>query len=237
MTAVRRAIAVHGTVQGVGFRPFVHGLAGRHELAGFVRNVSGDVEIEVEGEGAEVERFVTELRRDAPPLAKIESVEVKPLAPRGEHVFRIEESSASPGAKARLVPPDAATCPECLRELLDPADRRYRYPFINCTHCGPRFTIIDDLPYDRARTSMARFTLCARCRSEYENPRDRRFHAEPIACPACGPTLTFRADAAARPSARGDAALAAAVKLLQAGEVLALKGLGGYQLACDATSE
>jgi hydrogenase maturation protein HypF len=242
----RRALTVRGTVQGVGFRPFVHGLAARLGLAGFVLNAGGDVEIEVEGSEEALARFVVAVRRDAPPLARILAVEARPLAPRGESCFKILASEgAGESVGGRRVPPDAATCADCLRELFDPADRRHRYPFVNCTACGPRFTIIDDLPYDRARTSMAAFPLCPECRREYEDPADRRFHAEPVACPACGPRLRFEdlaleegvaADCARSPLS-GDAALRAAEQVVAAGGILALKGLGGYQLACDARRE
>src|ERR671932_130519 len=184
----RRAVAVRGIVQGVGFRPFIYSLARRHGLAGFVRNDAEGVHIEVEGAPEALDLFVRAIMDEAPPLAVVETVSSWPLAVQGAQAFRIEESRE--GAQRRaLVSPDVATCPACLRELFDPADRRYRYPFVNCTACGPRFTIVRGVPYDRPLTTMAGFTMCAACRAEYEDPRDRRFHAQPNACPACGPAL------------------------------------------------
>src|SRR5512137_2772470 len=186
----RRRVRVRGVVQGVGFRPFVWRLATELELAGRVRNAAGRVEIEAAGPVAALEAFARRLRSDAPPRARVERVTVAPLV-AGLAVdlpipFAIDES-VSVAAADRLFPPDIATCDDCLREVLDPADRRYRYPFTNCTNCGPRATIIDELPYDRARTTMRAFPLCAACEAEYREPADRRFHAEPVACPACGP--------------------------------------------------
>jgi hydrogenase maturation protein HypF len=217
----RRRIRVRGVVQGVGFRPFVYGLAREHSLGGFVLNDGDGVVIEVEGGRDSIERFATALVARAPSLARVDGIEAEALAPRGETAFRIELSTA-PGGTA-LVPPDVATCADCLRELFDPGDRRYRYPFINCTQCGPRFTIVRGVPYDRALTTMAGFPLCAACLREYEDPADRRYHAEPVCCPACGPQLTMP--------------LEHAVARLRDGEILAVKGLGGYHLACDATNE
>jgi hydrogenase maturation protein HypF len=217
----RRSYRVTGTVQGVGFRPFVYGLAGRHALAGFVLNDGGGVAIEVEGDPAALDAFADALTREAPGLARIESVRSRLLPARGRQGFAIARSAAA--AVTAIVPPDVATCADCLRELLDPHDRRYRYPFINCTQCGPRFTIVRSLPYDRANTTMAEFELCADCRREYEDPGDRRFHAEPIACPVCGPRLSMPLDDA--------------VALLRGGAVVAIKGLGGYHLACAAADE
>src|SRR5689334_14460906 len=184
----RRVIAVSGIVQGVGFRPFVHELATRLGLGGSVRNRSGDVFIEVEGEAAALDRFLEELTTRPPPLARIDAVRVSAETPRGERTYRIASSEVeSPGPI--FIAPDIATCDDCLRELFDPADRRYRYPFLNCTNCGPRLTIIRGVPYDRERTTMAAFAMCEKCRAEYEDPGDRRYHAQPIACPACGPRL------------------------------------------------
>jgi hydrogenase maturation protein HypF len=221
-TLARRRFEVTGVVQGVGFRPFVHGLAERLGLAGFVLNDGRGVVIEAEGEPGALDTFAAALREDAPPLARVEAVSVSPLAPRGDRAFSIEPSRTEPGAAA-LVPADVATCEDCLRELFDPADRRFRYPFINCTQCGPRFTIVRSTPYDRPNTTMASFQLCDDCRREYEDPTDRRFHAEPIACPVCGPRLSMP--------------LERAVALLRDGAILAVKGLGGYHLACDAGDE
>ncbi len=242
----RRSISVDGAVQGVGFRPFVFGLARERGLAGFVRNDAAGVEIEIEGEPGAIESFLRALAEGPPPLARVDRVTVGELEPRGAVDFRIRQSEAADAWVAR-VPPDTATCDDCLRELFDPADRRYRYPFLNCTHCGPRLTIVRGLPYDRSRTTLASFALCDACRAEYEDPADRRFHAQPTACPACGPTLVAReADdgpdagtvrASDDALAAGDDALAAAVGALRAGRVVALKGLGGYHLAVDAADE
>jgi hydrogenase maturation protein HypF len=224
----RRRIVVEGTVQGVGFRPFVHRLAGRHRLGGFVLNDGRGVVVEVEGERPALLSFTDELTTAAPPLAQVESLASEPLPARGDSAFRIEASASGPATA--LVPADVATCEPCLRELWDPADRRHRYPFINCTQCGPRFTIVRRPPYDRANTTMARFEMCELCRSEYEDPADRRFHAEPIACPGCGPELALE-------DQTGESALKRALELLRAGAIVAVKGLGGYHLACDASSE
>jgi hydrogenase maturation protein HypF len=227
----RRGIRVRGSVQGVGFRPSVYRLATGHELAGFVRNDSEGVWIEVEGPVGALSRFVDELGRAAPPLARIGAIETSDLCTLGERGFSIAASAARSETRA-MVPADAATCPACLRELFDRTDRRHRYPFINCTDCGPRYTIVRDLPYDRARTTMAVFALCAPCRAEYEDPASRRFHAEPNACPSCGPKLHMP-----EPRRTGEAALAAAVAALRAGKIVALKGLGGFHLAVDARDE
>ena len=217
----RRRFRVTGVVQGVGFRPFVYGLARRHALGGFVLNDGHGVVIEAEGDRAALEAFGAGLALEAPSLARIESVASEPVPPRGDTGFTIAESAGAAGSA--LVPADVATCDDCLRELFDPNDRRFRYPFVNCTQCGPRFTIVRAVPYDRPNTTMAGFPLCADCRREYEDPGDRRFHAEPIACPVCGPQLSMPLDEA--------------VARLRAGEILAVKGLGGYHLACDAAEE
>jgi hydrogenase maturation protein HypF len=224
----RRRLRITGVVQGVGFRPFVHGLASHHALGGFVLNDGAGVVIEAEGEAAVLSEFTAAVAEQAPALARIDAVATEPLAPRGERAFRIEPSAG--GQATALVPADTATCEACLGELLDPEDRRYRYPFINCTQCGPRFTIVERVPYDRTNTTMAPFEMCERCRAEYEDPGDRRFHAEPIACPECGPQLRLG-------SATGDHALGVAASLIRAGRIVAVKGLGGYHLACDASSE
>jgi hydrogenase maturation protein HypF len=230
----RRGIRVRGTVQGIGFRPTVYRLAHELALGGFVRNDSEGVWIEVEGAPDPLARFVERLVREVPPLGRIDALEVVELAAAGEHDFAVAASAAWAIARA-IVPADAATCDDCLRELHDPHDRRHRYPFINCTNCGPRYTIVRDIPYDRARTTMSAFALCAACRAEYDDPGDRRFHAEPNACPACGPRLTFIGDGAATVS--GDAAVHAALAELAAGRIVAVKGLGGYHLAVDAARE
>jgi hydrogenase maturation protein HypF len=233
-----RALTVEGVVQGVGFRPFVWRLATELGLAGRVRNAAGRVEIEAAGTIAALDALARRLRTDAPPRARVERVTAVSLGPRAAadlpETFAIDES-VNAAVVDRLFPPDIATCDECLAELADPADRRYRYPFTNCTNCGPRATIIDELPYDRARTTMRAFPLCADCAAEYADPANRRFHAEPVACPRCGPQLAYRRTDAPAPSAHDEAALAAATADLRAGRIVAVKGLGGYHLACDAT--
>ena len=231
-------IVVQGLVQGVGFRPFVYRLATELGLAGVVRNTAGRVEIRATGPRVDLDRFVARLASDAPPRARVESVTTSaaPDTIVADGGFRVEESRAGTSS-VRLFPPDIATCDACLVELTDPQDRRYRYPFINCTDCGPRATIIEELPYDRAQTSMREFPLCGPCLTEYRDPGDRRFHAEPVACPTCGPQLSWRRTDAAAPSARGDDALAAAIEAILSGGIVAVKGLGGYQLACDATDQ
>ena len=226
----RRASArVEGVVQGVGFRPYVYRLAHEEGLAGYVLNDERGVLLDVEGAPDAVERFAARLPAEAPPLATIESVAWTPLAPTGEHGFRILESKRE-GEPDAPVSADAATCPDCLAELLDPADRRYRYPFINCTNCGPRFTIVRGVPYDRPRTTMAGFAMCAACRAEYDDPADRRFHAQPNACPDCGPTVRLG-------EATGEHALRLAAAALLDGSIVAVKGIGGYHLACRADDE
>jgi len=229
----RWLVRVRGIVQGVGFRPFIHRLAGRHALAGSVLNYAGGVDIEIEGTAASLQAFVDDLRREKPPISVIEQVTTSQLDPVGDTSFRILPSRDGASGPI-LVSPDVAICPECERELRDPQDRRHRHPFVNCTNCGPRFTIIRDMPYDRPLTSMAPFPMCAQCQAEYGNIDDRRFHAQPVACPDCGPTLAFRDGG---PDLSGEKALAAAVKGLCAGNVVAVKGLGGFHLACDATNE
>ena len=228
---------VRGVVQGVGFRPFVYGLARRHGLAGWVRNTSAGVQIHVEGPAAEVQAFAAALPEEAPPRSHIVSIDKADAEPVGEAAFRILESAVDPSAY-QLVSPDIALCPDCRGELLDPADRRFGYPFTNCTNCGPRFTIIESLPYDRERTTMRHFTMCPQCATEYEDPEDRRFHAEPNACPVCGPRvwLLEAGETVAQGSAtEPDAPIKHAAKLLRAGQIVAVKGLGGFHIACDAT--
>ncbi|HEX4010521.1 MAG TPA: carbamoyltransferase HypF [Solirubrobacteraceae bacterium] len=232
----RRARArVRGTVQGVGFRPYVYRLAGELGLAGFVLNDVHGVVVEVEGEPAAVDAFLARLAPEAPPLAVIERVEAQERAPIGDAGFIIRASPGG-GVPDAAVTPDSATCPDCLAELSDPADRRFRYPFINCTNCGPRFTIVRGVPYDRPLTTMAGFAMCPRCRAEYEDPADRRFHAQPNACPVCGPSVALLG-AGGRPVETGDDPIAAAVIALNAGAVVAIKGIGGYHLACRADDE
>jgi hydrogenase maturation protein HypF len=230
---IRTEVRVDGIVQGVGFRPFVHGLATRLGLAGLVGNDARGVIIEVEGDQDTVREFVRELRDRPPPLAVVERITSRSLPLTGDPGFRIALSEGN-GERRALVSPDTATCGDCRRELNDPGDRRYRYPFINCTNCGPRFTITTDVPYDRPNTTMAGFAMCEACTSEYHDPADRRFHAQPISCPDCGPTLTLRgpdgAELAADP-------LSEARRLLALGVVEAVKGLGGYHLAAAARNE
>jgi hydrogenase maturation protein HypF len=227
----RRAILVRGIVQGVGFRPFVYGLASRLQLRGFVKNQTGSVLIEVQGEPPSLDHFLAELSHRPPPLAQIEHLSWEPRAVRAERHFRIEHSVADQASPV-FISPDVATCSQCLAELLDPADRHFGYPFLNCTNCGPRLTIITGAPYDRARTTMASFAMCAACRAEYDDPADRRFHAQPSACPACGPRLELRGSSG-EPVPSGDP-LADFVTALRGGAIGALKGLGGYHLCCDA---
>ncbi len=232
-TRERLGFAVHGVVQGVGFRPFVWNLATRLQLSGSVCNTSGAVIIEVEGDRSALEMFAVALRQDAPRLARIDAVEETILDAVGDEGFRIVESRAVEGAYQPIAP-DAATCPECVADILDPGNRRHGYPFTNCTNCGPRFTIIEDIPYDRPLTTMRHFTMCDACRSEYENPADRRFHAQPNACPVCGPRL-WCADARGI-EMEGDP-IELAVEAIAGGRIIALKGLGGFQLCCDATDD
>ncbi|MGM0818205.1 MAG: carbamoyltransferase HypF [Actinomycetota bacterium] len=234
---VRVRLRARGVVQGVGFRPFVHGLAVERGLSGLVGNDADGVFAELEGPAAAVGAALDAVRSDPPPLAVVESVDVEAVPPRGgDGGFTIVESLAG-AARRTLVSPDTATCEACLAELFDPRDRRYRYPFLNCTNCGPRYSIVTDVPYDRPNTTMAGFPLCADCAAEYHDPADRRFHAQPTCCPACGPRL--RLTPSPEPAeAGGDAAVVAeAAARLVAGEVLAIKGLGGYHLAVLAADE
>jgi hydrogenase maturation protein HypF len=232
----RLRVRVEGTVQGVGFRPFVYRLATELGLAGWVLNDSRGVLIEAEGEREALEAMLKRLRTEPPPLAIVERVAEEAVAVTGELSFAITESAEGGEAEA-AVSPDMATCEDCLSELFDPRDRRHRYPFINCTNCGPRFTIVRGVPYDRQLTTMASFEMCELCRAEYEDPLDRRFHAQPNACPVCGPSLRL-VDPAGRPVADGtEAALEAAVLAIAEGRIVAVKGLGGYHLACRADDE
>ncbi|NLT33372.1 MAG: carbamoyltransferase HypF [Acidobacteria bacterium] len=230
----RMQIAIQGAVQGVGFRPFIYRLASGMGLAGWVRNSSRGVFIEVEGEPPQLDAFLLRIDREKPPLSFIQSLEFSLLDPAHFEGFAIRPSLAA-GEKDALILPDIATCDACVREILDPANRRYRYPFTNCTHCGPRFTIIESLPYDRPHTSMKAFEMCPRCRAEYEDPADRRFHAQPNACPACGPRLELW-DGAGRTVAEEGTALAAAAEAVLGGKIVAVKGMGGFHLIADASS-
>jgi hydrogenase maturation protein HypF len=231
----RVAVTVRGVVQGVGFRPFVYRIAQARGIAGWVQNEADMVRIEARGEPSAVAAFLDALRSDAPPQARIDRIDVIDLAAQhdGEATFQIRSSEAGSSPQPTL-PADLATCEACLAEIRNPAERRYRYPFTNCTNCGPRWSIVRQLPYDRPRTSMAAFAMCGPCQAEYDNPADRRFHAQPIACPACGPQLKLL-DPAGQTLASGPAALDAAVESLRAGRIVGLKGLGGFQLLVDAT--
>ncbi len=235
MSRVRARI--EGTVQGVGFRPYVFRLAGELGVSGHVLNDSRGVVVEAEAPAETVERFLARLPIEAPPLASVERVTAEPLEEQGERGFSIRESPAG-GEPRAAVTADSATCADCLAELFDPADRRFRYPFANCTNCGPRFSIVRDVPYDRPNTTMAGFAMCPACRAEYEDPADRRFHAQPNACPDCGPTVTLAyggggsfADSAARD------AIEAAARALRQGAIVVVKGVGGFHLACAARDE
>jgi hydrogenase maturation protein HypF len=230
--AERLRLEVAGLVQGVGFRPYVYRLAGELALAGWVRNDAAGVHIEVEGDRPPLEEFLARLPREAPPLATVQAVTSTWLPGEGMRRFEIRESER---AGDRTVPllADVAPCADCLREMNDPADRRHGYPFVNCTHCGPRASIVRALPYDRPNTTMAAFALCPACRSEYEDPGNRRFHAQPTACPECGPRLAFWTPDG-QEAGDGDEALGLAVQTLKAGQIVALKGIGGFQLLVDA---
>ncbi|MGB6618630.1 MAG: acylphosphatase, partial [Trebonia sp.] len=227
---IRTALRVEGIVQGVGFRPFVYSLATGLGLGGLVGNDVDGVFAEIEGPPATVREFLRRLEREAPPLARIERVTTSAMPPAGTASFTIAPSGPA-GRRRTLVAADTATCADCLRELSDPADRRYRYPFINCTNCGPRFTIVRDVPYDRPLTTMAGFAMCQPCAAEYHDPADRRYHAQPTCCPACGPRLALLG-AAGEPLDLGEPLtgdpLGAAAELLRDGRIVAVKGLGGY---------
>ena len=230
----RMHIVIRGAVQGVGFRPFVYRLATELKLPGWVLNSPQGVFIEVEGEKQDLDSFLFRLQNEKPAPSFIQSLEFSLLDPIHFGKFVIRESERA-GAKSALILPDIATCPECLREIFDPGNRRHRYPFTNCTHCGPRFSIIESLPYDRPNTSMKSFEMCADCRAEYEDPQNRRFHAQPNACPACGPELELW-DPAGKVLSRRDDALLAAVDAVRTGKIVAIKGLGGFHLVADARS-
>jgi hydrogenase maturation protein HypF len=231
---IRRRIQVSGVVQGVGFRPYVYKLASEERLAGSIFNDTAGVTIEVEGDRDSVEAFLRRLPDETPPLARIASTLIAELPCVGETHFSIIHSEAR-GQVVTQIPADAATCDDCLRELLDPANRRYRYPFINCTNCGPRFTITRSIPYDRPQTSMAKFPMCRQCQAEYDDPANRRFHAQPNACWDCGPSLSL-VDAKGK-EIRATEPIAETVRRLRRGEIVAVKGIGGFHLAVDATNE
>ncbi len=235
MTRERARIVVRGAVQGVGFRPFVYRLATELQLEGWVSNTAQGVFIEIEGARATLDLFQDRLRNEKPSRAIVQSSEVSLLDPVEYRGFEIRESEET-GAKTAFILPDIATCADCLAEILNPADRRYRYPFTNCTNCGPRFSIIEALPYDRTHTSMKTFAMCAECEREYHDPRDRRFHAQPNACSRCGPQLQLW-NAKGEIISAGDEALRAAVDAVRGGNILAMKGLGGFQFIVDATKD
>ncbi len=225
---------ITGIVQGVGFRPFVYGLAIRYGLNGWVRNTTAGVDIEIDGKPDAIDAFTKSLRSELPLLARIDTFEVKYGALHGYAKFEIIQSEVISGA-FQPISPDVSTCADCLEEIFDPSNRRYLYPFTNCTNCGPRFTIISDIPYDRPNTTMASFEMCPACKAEYDNPLDRRFHAQPVACPNCGPHVWLE-DAAGNRIAGSDEAIPTVQKFLAEGKIVAIKGLGGFHLACDATN-
>ncbi|HUV26899.1 MAG TPA: carbamoyltransferase HypF [Anaerolineales bacterium] len=236
---VLKGVRIHitGIVQGVGFRPFVYGLADRLALNGWVRNTSAGVDIEVDGYQEDLEAFICSLQEDAPPLSRIDSFQVDWIPANGFTTFEIVHSEGKPGDFIPISP-DVSICPDCLEELYDPGDRRYRYPFINCTNCGPRFTIIKDIPYDRPKTTMGAFEMCPACKAEYGDPLNRRFHAQPVACPDCGPHIWLETSGSQTGLIQHqDEAIQTARQLLAQGKIVAIKGLGGFHLACDATND
>ena len=233
MTAAQR-IEIKGIVQGVGFRPFVYNLALQYQLNGWVKNTSKGVIIEVEGNLNQVTVFLDQISELAPPLSHIDSIEHQEIEPNGHTGFQIIESESIPGAFVPISP-DISICDDCRRELFDSDNPRFRYPFINCTNCGPRFSIIQNIPYDRPATSMAPFKMCAFCQNEYDDPTNRRFHAQPVACPDCGPHIWLEVND--HPTVEKEQALQAARHMLKEGKILAIKGLGGFHLACDASND
>jgi hydrogenase maturation protein HypF len=228
----RAKATVTGIVQGVGFRPFIYNLAQSRGLGGYIANTSTGVDIEVVGESGEIEGFFQDLRDRPPPLAKIAHIELHYLSPRSYQGFEIRKSKAK-SVRTAFISPDVSICEDCLREMNDPQDRRYRYPFINCTNCGPRYTIIQDIPYDRYKTTMSSFAMCKACRKEYEDPMDRRFHAQPVACWDCGPRVMLGDRSGQRVESSDP--IGEAIGLLKRGKTLAIKGLGGFHLAVNAT--
>ena len=227
-------VRVRGTVQGVGFRPFVYRLAHELGVSGWVQNDAAGVEIHAEATAAVLERLSEALRSEAPAAASIDGIEITPSAPAGYDSFEIRTSPTA-GTPTTRISPDLVICDDCLREMRDPTDRRTGYPYINCTNCGPRYSIIESLPYDRERTTMAAWPMCEACAAEYRDPADRRYHAQPVACPSCGPTFRLVVDG--QEIARGDEAIKLSASRLAGGEILAVKGIGGYHLACDASDE
>ncbi len=238
MTYLRLKIKVKGLVQGVGFRPFVFNLARSLDLTGFVKNTSGGVVIEIEGEDAGV--FLERLKSEKPELSDVESIDVESIEKEnppeyGREGFNIVESEDT--GSITPVSPDISVCNDCLSELLNPTDRRYLYPFINCTNCGPRYSITRAIPYDRPNTTMVCFNMCHDCNSEYENPGDRRFHAQANACPLCGPQLGFQSINPLFKEDEGEEPISSAIMVLKAGGIVAVKGLGGFHIACDAENK
>jgi hydrogenase maturation protein HypF len=231
--AIRRQVEVSGIVQGVGFRPYIYRLATERHLVGTISNTSGGVIIEIQGPAETVKDFISHLPQEAPPLSRITELKTRDLPLNGDHEFRIVPSHGDEPVRT-LISPDVATCEDCLREMFDPTDRRYRYPFINCTNCGPRFTITHSIPYDRPFTSMAPFKMCPACQAEYENPANRRFHAQPNACWDCGPQLAFWDNKGVVLDSVDP--IAASIQALREGKIIAVKGLGGFHLAADATN-
>ena len=227
------SVHITGIVQGVGFRPFVFNLAERLGVTGWVKNTSAGVLIEIDGLPHDLELFITSLKNEAPVLARIDTITTTQKHPEGFTTFRIIESESIASA-FQPISPDICTCQDCLKELFDPQDRRYRYPFINCTNCGPRFTIITDIPYDRPNTTMGSFQMCPACFEEYNDPRNRRFHAQPIACADCGPHIWLESTTLQFDPLRDP--VLETQKLLAEGNIIAVKGLGGFHLACDASN-
>ena len=230
------SIHVNGIVQGVGFRPFIFGLAHKFDLPGWVRNTSSGVDIELDGPKLKLESFITSLNKEAPPLAYIYEVKIQWISPKGYSQFKVEHSTAIDDA-FQLISPDVSICSDCLCELFDLSDRRFRYPFINCTNCGPRFTIIKDIPYDRPKTTMAPFNMCEECAQEYSDPLDRRFHAQPVACPVCGPKVWMEFKSGSSPDLDPEKVITRTQDYLMEGKIVAVKGLGGFHLACDAGNQ
>ena len=231
-------VHIKGIVQGVGFRPFIYNLATRHQLKGWVKNTSAGVDIEVDGDRETLDLFLQQLRGEAPPLSRIDEFSASFQAPNGFRSFEIQHSEAVEG-EFQPISPDVSICPDCLRELFDPGDRRFGYPFINCTNCGPRFTIIQDIPYDRPKTTMSVFPMCPNCEMEYRDPLDRRFHAQPVACPVCGPHIWLEdgLKVEGQKSQVQEDVIHETQRLLKEGKILAIKGLGGFHLACNATDD
>ena len=235
VSIISKHLHITGIVQGVGFRPFVYNLAIKHELCGWVRNTSAGVEIHIEGKEAAIDQFISTLTANPPPLAQLDTFQVASSYPQNYLQFSILQSEPILGA-FQPISPDISTCDDCLNEVLDLSDRRYRYPFTNCTNCGPRFTIIQDIPYDRPKTTMKDFQMCPSCAREYDDPTDRRFHAQPIACPDCGPQVWLENGTHGGNALQGDLAIRYAQTLLADGKIVAIKGLGGFHLACDGTN-